>query len=265
MDKVVASAREAVADVPTGAILAVGGFGLCGVPVALIDALLEQGATDFTTISNNCGVDDQALGVLLYAGRVRKTISSFVGGNKELARLYLSGELEVELTPQGSLAERLRAGGMGIPAFYTPTGVGTMVAEGGIPIRYDADGNVVLTSEPKEVRVFDGEQYVLETALTADFGLLRAAVGDRHGNLVFHESARNFNPLAGMAGRITIAEVEELVEPGEITPEDVHLPGVFVDRVVVVGTEGKKIEKRTTRPRTDRSDTPAAAGEEASP
>ncbi|MCW2739948.1 MAG: scoA2 [Blastococcus sp.] len=265
MDKVVASAREAVADVPTGAILAVGGFGLCGVPVALIDALLEQGATDFTTISNNCGVDDQALGVLLYAGRVRKTISSFVGGNKELARLYLSGELEVELTPQGSLAERLRAGGMGIPAFYTPTGVGTMVAEGGIPIRYDADGNVVLTSEPKEVRVFDGEQYVLETALTADFGLLRAAVGDRHGNLVFHESARNFNPLAGMAGRITIAEVEELVEPGEITPEDVHLPGVFVDRVVVVGSEGKKIEKRTTRPRTDRSDTPAAAGEEASP
>jgi 3-oxoacid CoA-transferase subunit A len=265
MDKVVASAREAVADIPTGATLAVGGFGLCGVPIALIDALLEQGASDFTTISNNCGVDDQALGVLLYAGRVRKTISSFVGGNKELARLYLSGELEVELTPQGSLAERLRAGGMGIPAFYTPTGVGTMVAEGGIPIRYDADGNVVVTSEPKEVRVFDGQQYVLETALTADFGLLRAAVGDRHGNLVFHESARNFNPLAGMAGRITIAEVEKLVEPGEINPEDVHLPGVFVDRVVVVGTEGKKIEKRTNRPRTDRSDTPAAAGEEASP
>jgi 3-oxoacid CoA-transferase subunit A len=263
MDKVVASAREAVADVPTGASLAVGGFGLCGVPIALIDALLELGVTDLTTISNNCGVDDQALGVLLYAGRIRKTISSFVGGNKELARLYLTGELEVELTPQGTLAERLRAGGTGIPAFYTPTGVGTMVAEGGIPIRYDADGNVVLTSEPKEVRVFDGHQYVLETALTADFGLVRAAVGDRHGNLVFQESARNFNPLAGMAGRITIAEVEELVEPGEISPEDVHLPGVFVDRIVVVGSEGKKIEKRTTRPRTDGSDTPAAAGDEA--
>ena len=261
MDKVVASAREAVADVPDGATLSVGGFGLCGVPVELIDALLEQGASDLTTISNNCGVDDQALGVLLYAGRIAKTISSFVGGNKELARLYLSGQLSVELTPQGTLAERLRAGGTGIPAFYTPTGVGTLVADGGIPIRYDADGNVVETSKPKEVREFDGQQYVLETALTADFGLVRAAVGDRHGNLVFHESAANFNPLAGMAGRITIAEVEELVEPGDITPENVHLPGVFVDRVVVVGPEGKKIEFRTTRPRPSAS-TPAAAGTE---
>lgn len=251
MNKVVASPADAVADIPDGATLAVGGFGLCGVPIELLGALLEQGTADLVTVSNNCGVDDQALGVLLYAGRIRKTISSFVGGNKELARLYLTGELEVELTPQGTLAERLRAGGTGIPAFYTPTGVGTMVAEGGIPVRYDAEGNVVKTSEPKEVRVFDGEQYVLETALTADFGLVRAAKGDRLGNLVFHESARNFNPLAGMAGRVTIAEIEELVEPGAILPEDVHLPGVFVDRVVVVGTEGKKIEKRTTRPRTE--------------
>ncbi|MGY1724416.1 CoA transferase subunit A [Blastococcus sp. SYSU DS0533] len=265
MDKVVRSAEEAVADIGQGATLAVGGFGLCGVPYALIDALLAQGADRLTTISNNCGVDDQALGVLLYAGRIRKTISSFVGGNKELARLYLSGELEVELTPQGTLAERLRAGGSGIPAFYTPTGVGTLVAEGGIPIRYDADGNVVEVSRPKEVREFDGRQYVLETALTADFALVHAAVGDRHGNLVFHESARNFNPLAGMAGRITVAEVEQLVESGEITPEDVHLPGVFVDRVVVVGGDRKPIEKRTTRPRTDHSQTPAAAGEEATP
>jgi 3-oxoacid CoA-transferase subunit A len=265
MDKVVATADEAVADIPAGATLAVGGFGLCGVPIVLIDALLAQGADQLVSISNNCGVDDQALGVLLYAGRIRKTISSFVGGNKELARLYLSGQMEVELTPQGTLAERLRAGGIGVPAFYTPTGVGTMVAEGGIPIRYDADGNVVKTSEPKEVRVFDGQQYVLETALTADFGLVRAAIGDRHGNLVFHESAQNFNPLAGMAARITIAEVEELVEPGEIPPGSIHLPGVFVDRVVVVGAEGKKIEIRKTRPRSDRSDTPAAAGEEASP
>ncbi len=265
MDKVVSSAREAVADIGDGATLAVGGFGLCGVPVALIDALLEQGASELTTISNNCGVDDQALGVLLYAGRITRTISSFVGGNKELARLYLTGALEVELTPQGSLAERLRAGGCGIPAFYTPTGVGTMVADGGIPVRYDAEGNVTVQSQPKETRVFDGQEYLLETALTADYGLVRAAVGDRHGNLVFHESARNFNPLAGMAGRITIAEVERLVEPGEIKPEDVHLPGVFVDRVVVVGAEGKRIEKRTTRPRTDTSDVPAAAGEEASP
>jgi 3-oxoacid CoA-transferase subunit A len=262
MDKVMASAADAVADIPDGATLSVGGFGLCGVPIKLIDALLEQGTEDLVTISNNCGVDDQALGVLLYAGRIRKTISSFVGGNKELARLYLSGELEVELTPQGTLAERLRAGGTGIPAFYTPTGVGTMVAEGGIPVRYDGEGNVVKTSEPKEVRVFDGEQYVLETALTADFALVRASKGDRLGNLVFHESARNFNPLCGMAGRVTIAEIEELVEPGDILPEDVHLPGVFVDRVVVVGPEGKKIEKRTTRPRTDTNGTPAAAGEE---
>jgi len=252
MDKVVASAREAVADISDGATLAVGGFGLCGVPIKLIDALLEQGTKDLITISNNCGVDDQALGVLLYAGRIRKTISSFVGGNKELARLYLTGQMEVELTPQGTLAERLRAGGCGIPAFYTPTGVGTLVANGGIPIRYDADGKVVEASKPKEVREFDGRQYVMETALTADFGLVRAAVGDRHGNLVFHESARNFNPLAGMAGAVTIAEVEELVEPGEIRPEDVHLPGVYVQKVVEVGTEGKKIEFRTTRPRAEK-------------
>src|SRR3712207_1106127 len=264
MDKVVNGARDAVADIADGAVLAVGGFGLCGVPFALIDALLEQGTRNLTTISNNCGVEDQALGVLLYAGRIRKTISSFVGGSKEVARLYLSGELEVELTPQGTLAERLRCGGIGIPAFYTPTGVGTLVADGGIPFRYDAQGNVVETSRPKEVREFDGHQYVLETALTADFGLVRAAVGDRHGNLWFRESARNFNPLAGMAGRITIAEVEELVEPGEIRPEDVALPGVFVDRVGVVGPESRRIEKRTTRSRTEPSAAPpAAAGEEA--
>ena len=252
MDKVVTSAREAVADIPDGATLAVGGFGLCGVPIKLIDALLQQGTSGLTTISNNCGVDDEALGVLLYAGRIVKTISSFVGGNKELARLYLTGELDVELTPQGTLAERLRAGGAGIPAFYTPTGVGTQVAEGGIPIRYNADGHVVTVSEPKEVRVFDGHQYVLETALTADFALVRASKGDRFGNLVFHESARNFNPLCGMAGRVTIAEVEELVEPGDLTPNDVHLPGVYVQRVVPLTPEqaaDKRIEKRTVRPR----------------
>ncbi|SEO70544.1 CoA transferase subunit A [Trujillonella endophytica] len=250
MDKVVASAREAVTDIGSGAVLAVGGFGLCGVPIRLIAAIRDAGVRELTTISNNCGVDDQALGVLLYAGRIRRTISSFVGGNKELARLYLSGQLEVELTPQGTLAERLRAGGAGIPAFYTPTGVGTMVADGGIPVRYDAEGTVVETSKPKEVREFGGQQYVLETALTADFGLVRAAVGDRHGNLVFARSAANFNPLAAMAGRVTIAEVERLVEPGEIPAEHVHLPGVFVDRIVEVGPEGKGIEKLTTRPRT---------------
>ncbi len=261
MDKVVSSAAEAVADIGSGSSLAVGGFGLCGVPIKLIDALLEQGADRLTTISNNCGVDDQALGVLLYAGRIAKTISSFVGGNKELARLYLSGQLDVELTPQGTLAERLRAGGCGIPAFYTPTGVGTMVADGGIPVRYDAEGNVTLVSEPKETRQFADQEFVLEHALTADYGLVRAAIGDRHGNLVFHESARNFNPLCGMAGRITIAEVERLVEPGEIVPESIHLPGVFVHRVVEVGTEGKGIEYRTTRPRPSAA-VPAAAGSE---
>ena len=260
MDKVVASAQEAVADIPDGATLAVGGFGLCGVPIALIRALLEQGADGLTTISNNCGVDDDALGILLYAGRITRTISSFVGGNKELARLYLSGQMEVELTPQGTLAEKLRAGGAGIPAFYTPTGVGTMVAEGGIPVRYDADGHVVKVSEPKEVRVFDGHQYVLETALTADYALVRAAVGDKHGNLVFHESAQNFNPLAGVAGRITIAEVEELVEPGELDPALVHTPGIFVQRVVHVPGVEKRVEKRTVRTTADAA--PAAAGDE---
>ncbi len=263
MDKRVSTAEEAVADVRSGASLAVGGFGLCGVPSALIAALLDRGVDELETVSNNCGVDEWGLGMLLAAKRIRRTTGSYVGENKEFERQFLGGELEVELTPQGTLAERLRAGGTGIPAFYTPTGVGTMVAEGGIPVRYDAEGNVVKVSEPKEVRVFDGHQYVLETSLTADFAIVRAAVGDRHGNLVFHESAQNFNPLAGMAGRITIAEVEELVEPGEIQPEHVHLPGVFVDRVVVVGTEGKGIEYRTTRPRSQKNAAPAAAGEEA--
>jgi 3-oxoacid CoA-transferase subunit A len=264
MDKLCASPAEAVADIADGSSIAVGGFGLSGIPWITIAALYEQGATGLTIVSNNCGIDGGGLGILLADHRIDRAIASYIGDNKEFARQFLGGELQVELTPQGTLAERLRAGGAGIPAFYTPTGVGTMVAEGGIPIRYDAESNVVKTSEPKEVRVFDGEQYVLETALTADFALVRASVADRHGNLVFHESAGNFNAPAGMAGRITIAEVEELVEPGEIKPEHVHLPGVFVDRVVVVGTEGKKIEKRTTRPRSDRSDTPAAAGEEAS-
>src|SRR3954462_2619818 len=210
MDKVVASAGEAVADIPDGAVLTVGGFGLCGVPIALIDALLAQGARNLTTISNNCGVDDEALGVLLYAGRITRTISSFVGGNKELARLYLSGELEVELTPQGTLAERLRAGGVGIPAFFTATGVGTVVSEGGMPWRYGADGSVVVASPPKPTQSFGGREYVLEEAIRADYGLVRAAVGDTHGNLVFEKSARNFNPLAGMSGRSTIAEVDEI-------------------------------------------------------
>ena len=249
MNKVVSSAREAVADIAPGSVLTVGGFGVCGVPFVLITALLESGADRLTTISNNCGIDGAGLGLLLESRRVSRTVMSFVGGNKELARQYMSGELDVELTPQGSLAERLRAGGCGIPAFYTPAGVGTMVADGGIPIRYGTDGSVTIESESKETRTFGGQTYVLETALTADFGLIRAKLGDRHGNLVFDQSARNFNPLCAMAARTTIVEVERLVEPGEIPPDAVHLPGVFVQRVVEIGSDSTMIERRTTRPR----------------
>jgi 3-oxoacid CoA-transferase subunit A len=250
IDKVVASADEAVADIPDGASLAVGGFGLCGIPVALIDALHKAGTSKLETVSNNCGVDDWGLGILLRDGRIRRTISSYVGENKEFARQYLAGELEVELCPQGTLAERLRAGGSGIPAFYTPAGVGTWVADGGLPWRYGSDGSVTLASPPKEVREFDGQEYVLEHGIVCDFALVRAAQGDRLGNLVYDASARNFNPLCAMAGRLAIAEVEELVEPGEIEPDEVHLPGIFVHRVVELTAEEvqrKHIEKRTTQ------------------
>ena len=248
MDKVVASAARAVADIGSGASLAVGGFGLNGIPSVLISALLAQGATDLRVVSNNCGVDDWGLGLLLSAGRIARTTSSYVGENKEFERQFLTGELEVELIPQGTLAERLRAGGAGIPAFYTPAGVGTPVADGGMPLRHAPDGSVSVASEPKEVREFDGREYVLERGITTDFALVRASLGDRHGNLVFDKATRNFNPLAAMAGRITIAEVERLVEPGEIPPENVHTPGVFVQRVVVLTPDevaAKRIERRT--------------------
>ncbi|MDT4937690.1 MAG: 3-oxoacid CoA-transferase subunit, partial [Pseudonocardiales bacterium] len=200
--------------------------------------------------------------LLLAAGRIRRTTGSYVGENREFARQYLSGELELELCPQGTLAERLRAGGSGIPAFYTPAGVGTLVADGGLPWRYARDGSVALASLPKEVREFDGSSYVLERGIVTDFALVRAACGDRHGNLRYDASARNFNPLCAMAGRITIAEVEQLVEPGELDPEDIDTPGVFVQRVVLVGDEGKQIEKLTTRPGRDDQ---AGAGEEVGP
>ena len=246
--KVVESAAAAVARIPSGASLAVGGFGLCGIPSALIQALLEQGATDLSVVSNNCGVDDWGLGVLLKAGRIRRVTASYVGENKEFERQYLAGELEVELVPQGTLAERARAGGAGIPAFFTPAGVGTLIAEGGVPLRYAADGSVAMASEAKEVRVFDGREYVLERGIVTDFGLIRASKGDRLGNLVFEKSTRNFNPLMAAAGRYTIAEVEELVEPGEIDPRDVHTPGVFVQAVLVLDPSQiatKRIERRT--------------------
>jgi 3-oxoacid CoA-transferase subunit A len=260
VDKVVGSAAEAVADIASGSTIAVGGFGLCGIPSVLIEALLEQGADELEAVSNNCGVDEWGLGRLLFAHRIRRMISSYVGENKEFARQYLSGELEVELTPQGTLAERLRAGGCGIPAFYTATGVGTQVADGGLPWKYDDSGNVITASPAKDTREFEtaegSKTFVLERAIVADFGLVRAAKGDRHGNLVFHESARNFNPLCAMSGRVTIAEVEELVEPGELVPENVHLPGVYVQRVLPLTAEQaaeKRIEKRTVRPREEQS------------
>jgi 3-oxoacid CoA-transferase subunit A len=249
MDKVAASAAAAVADIPDGASLAVGGFGLSGVPNVLIDALYAAGPTGLSVVSNNCGVDGGGLGVLLAARRISRVTGSYVGENKEFARQYLAGELEVELIPQGTLAERLRAGGCGIPAFFTPAGVGTQVAEGGLPWRYAADGSVAVASPAKEVRTFAGRDYVLEEAITTDFALVHARKADRHGNLVFHESARNFNPLCAMAGRVTIAEVEEIVDPGALDPDEVHLPGVFVQRIVHVPDEEKRIEKRTTRPR----------------
>lgn len=246
MDKVVGSAAEAVADIGTGATLAVGGFGLCGIPQGLIDALLETGVDELETVSNNCGVDEWGLGSLLRANRIRRTTGSYVGENKEFERQFLAGELEVELVPQGTLAERLRAGGAGIPAFYTPGGVGTQVADGGLPLRYDGAGGIALASEPKEVRSFDGIDYVLERAITTDFALVHARYGDRHGNLVYDKSAQNFNPLCAAAGRITIAEVELIVEPGDLDPALVHTPGIFVQRVVQVAVE-KRIERRTVR------------------
>jgi 3-oxoacid CoA-transferase subunit A len=249
MGKVFSSASEAVADIPDGASLAVGGFGLCGNPMELIRALYDAGTTDLRVVSNNCGVDDWGLGLLLYAHRISRMTSSYVGENREFARQYLSGELELELTPQGTLAERLRAGGCGIPAFFTPAGVGTLVADGGLPWRYGADGSVAVASPPKEARTYGGREHILEEGIVCDFALVHALRGDRYGNLVFNKSARNFNPLCAMAGRITVAEVEELVEPGDIDPDQVHLPGVFVQRIVEVGAGEKRIERVTTRPR----------------
>jgi 3-oxoacid CoA-transferase subunit A len=253
VDKVIGSAAAAVADVVDGSSLAVGGFGLSGIPTVLIDAVMQQGATGLSVVSNNCGVDGAGLGLLLSAGRIARVTASYVGENKEFARQYLAGELEVELTPQGTLAEKLRAGGAGIPAFYTPTGVGTQIAQGGLPWRYAPDGSVLVASPPKEVRDLGGRPCVLEESITTDFALVRAAVGDRHGNLVFHSAARNFNPVAASAGRITVAEVERLVEPGELDPDQVHLPGIYVQRVVLLTAEqaaDKAIEKRTTTART---------------
>jgi 3-oxoacid CoA-transferase subunit A len=245
VDKVVGSAAEAVADIPSGASIAVGGFGVCGIPNVLITALLDAGVGELETVSNNAGVDQWGLGLLLSARRIRRTVASYVGENKEFERQFLSGELEVELTPQGTLAERLRAGGAGIPAFFTLAGVGTQVAEGGLPLRYDGAGGVALASEAKEVREYDGREYVLERAIRTDFALVHARYGDRHGNLVYEKAAQNFNPLCAAAGQVTVAEVEELLEPGELDPMRVHTPGIFVQRVVHTPDVEKRIERRT--------------------
>jgi 3-oxoacid CoA-transferase subunit A len=247
VNKVVPSAIEAVRDIPDGATLLAGGFGLCGIPEHCIHALRELGTKNLTVVSNNCGVDDFGLGVLLRNRQIAKMISSYVGENREFERQYLSGELEVELTPQGTLAERLRAGGAGIAAFFTPTGVGTAISEGGLPVRYGDGGAVAKYSPKKETRTFDGRTFVLEPAITGDFALVKAWRGDRLGNLVYRRTAMNFNPMMATAARVTIAEVEELVEVGSLDPDHVHTPGIYVHRLVIGPSYEKRIERRTTR------------------
>jgi 3-oxoacid CoA-transferase subunit A len=241
-NKVMKSADEALQGVLfDGMTIMAGGFGLCGIPENLIAAIRKAGVKDLTVVSNNCGVDDFGLGVLLAGGQIRKMISSYVGENKLFAELYLSGKLELEFNPQGTLAERIRAGGAGIPAFYTRTGVGTLVAEG------------------KEVREFDGEKYVMERGLTADLSIVKAWKGDTEGNLVYRKTARNFNPMMATAGKVTLVEVEELVEPGQIDPNHIHTPGIYVDRILKGPKFEKRIEQMTVRPK---ETVGASAGEE---
>ena len=229
MRKVYASAEAAIHDIEDGAVLMLGGFGLCGIPENSISALVKKGVKGLTCISNNAGVDEFGIGLMLQGRQVKKMISSYVGENAEFERQLLSGELEVELIPQGTLAERCRAAGAGIPAFYTPAGVGTEVAEG------------------KEIRVFNGKIYLMEYAFDADFAIVKAWKGDKYGNLIFKDTARNFNPMMAMAGKVTIAEVEELVEAGELNPNDIHVPGVYVHRIVQGSDYEKRIEQRTVR------------------
>ena len=229
INKVIASAAEAIRDIPNDATLVVGGFGLCGIPENLINALVDRKITGLTCVSNNAGVDDWGLGLLLQTKQIRKMVSSYVGENAEFERQYLAGELEVEFVPQGTLAERMRAGGAGIPAFFTPAGFGTVVAEG------------------KETREFDGRMYVMERGIVGDFSLVAAWKGDRLGTLVYRKTARNFNPVVAMCGKVTVAEVEEIVENGALDPDNVHTPGIFVQRLVLNAEPEKRIENRTVR------------------
>lgn len=255
MKKLVSSAAEAVGDIADGATLMVGGFGLCGNPENLITALHARGTKALTLISNNCGTTDKGLGVLLASGQVKKMVSSYVGENKEFERRYLGGDLDVELNPQGTLAERIRAGGAGVPAFFTATGVGTAVSEGGLPIRYGKDGAIAIASPKKEVRTLidprtgKERQYVMETGLFADFCLVRAHIADESGNLVFRKTARNFSPMMCCAAKVTIVEAEQIVPVGTLDPDQVHVPGVYVKRIIQASAKAGWIEQRTVRPR----------------
>ena len=243
--KVYQSASEATKDIPDGSTLCVGGFGLCGIPENLIASIQKHGPKDLICVSNNAGVDDFGLGLLLQTKQVKRMISSYVGENKNFERQFLTGELEVELTPQGTLAERLRAGGAGVPAFYTPTAYGTEVHKGGVPVLYNADKSVKEYSVAKESREFNGKHYIMETGITGDYAVVKAWKGDTDGNLIFRQTARNFNPDCARAGKICIAEVEELVEAGTLNPDEIHLPGVFVNRIIQGAGYEKRIEKRT--------------------
>jgi len=238
-------AAEAVKDIPKGSKLLVGGFGLCGIPENLIGGLLSSGVTDLTVVSNNAGVDNFGLGLLLKQKQIKRMISSYVGENAEFERQYLQGELEVELTPQGTLAERLRAGGAGIPAFFTPTAYGTLVHEGGAPIKYNTDGTIQIPSQPREARQFNGRNFIMEEGITGDFALIKAWKADKAGNLIFRKTAMNFNPPMCKAAKVTIAEVEEIVEVGEIPPDQVHIPSIYVSRLIKGQNYEKRIERMT--------------------
>lgn len=250
--KVHTSAQQALDGLASGMTVAVGGFGLGGIPWVLCEAIAEMPVTDLTLASNNPGLDGLGAGRIISAGKVARMISSYVGENKEFERQYLSGEITLELTPQGTLAERLRAGGSGIAGFYTQTGVGTQVADGGLPWRYNADGSIAIASPPKEKKTFNGKEYVLEEAIVADYAIVRAHTVDESGNTVFRRSSRNFNMVAAMSGTVTVVEAENIVPVGALDPDQIHLPGVYVHRILRLTPEQantKHIERRTVRPR----------------
>lgn len=247
MKKLFASADEAIFDIKDGASVMAGGFGLCGNPRDLIEAIHKKGTKDLTIISNNCGTTQLGLGILLQSHQIKKIFASYVGENAEFERQFLTGELEVELNPQGTLAERIRAGGAGIPAFYTPTGVGTQVALGGLPMHFDSSGKVIKASEPKETRIFEGKTFVMEKALKADFAIVRAYKADAFGNLIFRKTAQNFSSMMCTAAIVTIVEAENIVREGSLEPDTIHVPGIYVKRIIQGSDHKKWIEQHTTR------------------